>query len=1374
MKSLVTLFLFIFYWAGCSAQNVNTHFHDLHINNSRFNKKTNVIYEDHLGYLWLGTDSGLYRYDGHAMVENQYDVFDENSIPNNSINSIIEDDYGNLWIGSESYLIRYHRKTNSFKGFYKNNTSTVLGKSNDGAIWANLRNTGIVKITPDLALDRIKFQTELNYRQKNSVWTSNKRINDFCEDLFGRAWFATPKGILMLNEENILVDVGFPKDVSFLVPSENNTFLAATEEGLFLLEYQKGGIGLKILEKIDRFKKSQGLFEFTSIRKDTTTGTIWISNRSGLYKGQRSNNSYSFSYVAEEQKTDNSPYENRINSLIIDRYNNLWVATNKGIKKHIDRNLIFGYTTFNSNQNNNFTQSLLKTGKNLMLMTLDNDGLYRFNLKTKKKQLLAASDEEYSIVKKDHSQKEILYGQGNYLLTTKNYSNKLDNIRFDTIKKYHYNVRDMVPLNHDEIWVGLWGGGIDIVTPEKNMNAFKRKAVSVLFGKNVSVMHLDHNHNLWIGTRGDGLFKINLIDEDIKVFNPSFEDGLSSNAILCLFEDEQGNIWIGTRGGGLNFYNAEEQSIKSYAKKEGLTSTTVASIAKDPSGNLWLSTRDGISRFDVKEEKFVNFGIEDGVTESHFMFNSYAIDEEEKIYFGCPGGFFSVNTQNYKKDSLAPHTIITNYTIFGDFDRLNTENNENHSRKFLNTTDSLKLPHNRNNIAFEFSSLDFTAPNKNKFAYKLEGINDFWHHTQASNRNANYNDLPPGNYIFKVKSSNSDGVWNENPATFSFTISPPYWKSTWAYLIYLLLLIISIYTTWSVIRRWYKLKKKLVAETVSREKDNEMNRMKMVFFTDISHELRTPLALILGTIEKVVKDKKFTLSPITSQRIYNNTLRMHRLINQLMDIRKFDEGKLKLQISKNDIVKDIEIIKNAFNDFAKIYEIDYEFVSEEDKIFGWYDVDILEKILFNLLSNAFKYTPKKGKIKVCLSLASAKDKSLSHKKLGSGKYIKCSVRDNGIGIPKEDIARIFDRYYQATKNYSNQIPGTGIGMELVQKLTERHYGTIEVESEENVFTEFTFYLPINKNRYHKKERINKATPLTKNFIKNSEFQVIEEVSSEFESIPMEASFTKPLVLLVEDNNDLRSMVREELKDDFNIIEACNGQEGYLSCLSQKPDLIICDILMPVEDGISMLRKLKGNTETKTIPIFMLTAKNSEETKIECLSLGADDYIEKPFSLEFVKWKVKNTFSSREDLKDRYSKIITPEPSELKVDSNDEKFIRRLIEVIEKFIDDSSLNVEFLASEVGMSRANLYRKLQAINNDTPVNFIKQIRLKRAAQLLKNNKMYISEVAYMTGFSNQKYFSKCFSKEYGMSPTEYAKQFYKDTHTSVEAPHNDPTK
>lgn len=1357
MKHIPLVFLALLLSLGCLAQEKSAYLQKLNIEGIPFNKKTNVIFEDHLGFLWLGTDSGLYRYDGHSLIENQYDVFDEHSIPNNSINSLVEDNFGNLWLGSESYLIWYNRKTNQFKGFYKNNTSKILGKSSDGIIWANLRNTGIVKIIPDQKAKNLRFITEFNYKQENRIWTNDKQINHFTEDLFGRLWFATPNGILVLGPDNKLIESGFPKNTEALIHSTNNSFIASTNEGIFVLGYGQDNYQLEILETYTSFPRNTTKNTvLTTVVKEKETPILWIGTQYGVIKGSRKNNKYSFQHINNSNNLHTS-LGVRINSLAIDKFNNLWMATNKGVKKYTGRTSIFQYTSLDKEFTNFFPQSLQKENNQKFLLTIKGKGLYRFNKSLNVNKLLLPTQELSTVVKKDYEKKELLVGFGPYLLKTTDYLPNRGSIKTDTLEQYSKDITDIIPINKNETWIGLWGGGINILNTEVGLSNFKQKTISLLLGKHVSVMLLDSMQNIWVGTRGDGLYKIDLINEEIKTFIPSIDYGLSSNAILSLLETEQGNIWIGTRGGGLNYYNAQNRSITSFGKNEGLLSTTIAGIEQDKDGYLWLSTRGGISRFNIAEKKFVNFGMEDGLAESHFIFNSHTSDNKGILYFGCPGGFYSVHTNNYKKSKLLPNTIITKVTVLNNRSKHSNLQDLSTSPALQKDTAELILPYNSNNIAIEFSSLDFTAPNKNKYAYKLEGINDFWNRTTSSNRNANYNDLPPGKYTFKVRSSNSDGVWNTTPTSFRFIITPPYWRSNLAYFIYLMLLTVCIYITYLLVQRWYKLKKNLVTETISREKDNEINRMKMVFFTDISHELRTPLALILGTIEKVVKEKKFTLSPLTSQRIYNNTLRMHRLINQIMDIRKFDEGKLKLKISKNDIVKDINTIKNAFNDFARIYEIKYDFNCEKQEIKAWYDVDILEKILFNLLSNAFKYTPKKGEINVALQLANTHDPYSIVKLRGKGKYIKCSVRDNGIGIPKSDLPNIFDRYYQATKAYSNQIPGTGIGMELVQKLVERHHGAIRVESEEGVFTEFTFFLPINKNAFDKSERIDTGKPLTRNFIHNSEYQVIEEVSSEFEAKTNLNNEGKPKVLLVEDNNDLRFMLKQELINDFYVIEASNGQEGYNSILEEKPQLVICDILMPVEDGISMLKRVKENKDINTIPIFMLTAKNSEETKIECLSLGAADYIEKPFSIEFVKWKVKNTLLTRKELKAKYSKLITSAPSNIEVESNDEKFIKKLIQIIEDSMDDNLLSVEYLASEVGMSRANLYRKVQAIASDTPVNFIKQIRLKRAAQLLQKNNMYISEVAYMCGFNNQKYFSKCFSKEYGKSPTEYAKQF-----------------
>jgi signal transduction histidine kinase/ligand-binding sensor domain-containing protein/AraC-like DNA-binding protein len=1341
--------------ALCFSQANETNFHKLEIQGAPFNKKINVLFEDSIGFLWIGTNTGLYRYDGNNLVTYQYDVFDPYSIPNNSINSIVEDDNQNLWIGSESFLIHYNRTENKFKGFYKNITSTVLRKSSNGDIWANLKFTGLVKITPDKDFDKVNFDTHFNYENNSNLVRFERQINSFVDDNFERQWLGTPKGIFILNDANKYIQTNFKFGVNSIKLYGNNRIIAITNSSLYILGYNKTDYNLEILEHYEDFINSFPLTgSTTSIALSPNNENLWIGTTIGLFKAVRKNNSYEF--ICFTKETSNGDLiNNQITSIIFDNFENLWIGSLKGINKSLGRTSIFNFNKVKTQNklNNTTTNGILFYSENTVLIGMS-DGLYRYNPRSNIYTKIQTGINNISHISQNHEKDKLLITSDNTLYESDIYKPNKNKLVLTEIITFERQITDLAVINKNEIWVSTWDGGINIINTKNKLSKFKKDLVSQLENNHTFVLLLSNDFNLWIGTRGEGLFKVDINNETIEEYLPSKESGLSSNAILSLYEDSQKNIWIGTRGGGLNQYIKNLNTFKNFSKSNELTSSTISAIEGDNQGNLWMSTHDGLVRFNVEQEKFIRFAHEDGIEESQFIFNSSSSNKtRNRLYFGCSDGFYTVNANQFSPKEVTPSTVITSFQTLGATKNNNAGSGSNNTNQInINSEKSIVLPYNENNIAVNFSSLDFTTPSKNEYAYKLEGLNDYWVYTNASNRNANYNDLSPGDYTFKVKSSNSDGIWNEVPTELSFTIKPPFWASIWAILGYCTITIILLYTSIILVRRWYLLKNNLIKETIIHEKDNEHNRMKMIFFTDISHELRTPLTLILGTIEKIVKEKNFTLTQKTSQRIYNNSLRIKRLINQIMDIRKFDVGEFKLSISKNDIVKDIRTIKNAFNDFAKVYKIKYEFVSKEKEIIGWYDVDILEKILFNLLSNAFKYTEKNGEIKVSLELTHI-DQTVDFLNLEKGDYIKCSVRDNGLGIPKKDLEFIFNRYYQTTKSYSNQIPGTGIGMELVQKLIERHYGKITVESEENIFTEFTFYLPLEKTKYNENERTETGTPLKRNYIKNSEYQIIEEVSSDRDAKINSKEKSKPRVLIVEDNTELRAMVKEELIDDFHVLEASNGNEGYECVTNDNPQLIISDILMPVEDGISMLRRIKENTEVNNIPIFMLTAKNSNETKIECLSLGADDYIEKPFSLEFVKWKIINAFSTRKQLKEKYSKVITAAPSEVDMGSNDEKFIKKLINIVENSMNDNLLSVEYLASEVGMSRANLYRKLQVILNDTPVNFIKKIKLKRAEQLLKNNDMYISEIAYLTGFNDQKYFGKCFQKEYGMSPTEY---------------------
>lgn len=1352
MKILFFLFFLVFSITSCFSQNVITPFLPLNINDVTFDKRTSFLFQDSMGYLWIGTLNGLYKYNGYEIEEFQYNVFNDNSLPNNNINSILEDNHKNLWLGSESYLVCYDRANDLFKGFYKDKTSRILGKSSDGTVWATTQRTGIVKIEPDTIAFNSKLITEFNYKEKNNVLISKTKINQHLEDNYKRNWFATSKGIIALDKNFNHVFSNFLKNTFSIFKGEGNSIISATKKGIYVLEYNKENYDFTILEhypvKNINNKRNTNLV-LNNLTVESNNKTLWIGTNIGLLKGVRKNGKYEFAFVEGNKNSTN-----QINVSLLDNFGNLWLGSQRGVSKLIGKSSIFKNHNFGSDLANAFSSCIFSEKENQLLISFKYKYLYRYNIKSREKEQFLNISKKVFFIEFDNSKENLFIGHGNELIKTLNYSNNKLKPKTEVVKSYNKSVIDVIEFQNN-IWVGLWGGGIDIIKEKGSLTSFEKKIVNTLSNTNVYEMLLDANNNLWIGTRGDGLYKINTKEKIIYHLNPN-KNGLKSNAILSLTESDNGDVWIGTRGGGLNLYKANKDSIVSFDKSHGLLSNTISGIREDVNGNIWLSTDSGISFLNKSTGRFINFGVDDGIINNQFSFNVNSA-QKNKLFFGTIGGFYEVNTNNFQINNSISNTVITDFSIFGNNNNDENIKNKNQALKEkLRGSKPINLSYTDNNLVIKFSSLDLTSPIKNKYAYKLEGVNNFWINTDGSNRTANYNNLPHGQYTFKVKSTNSSGVWNEKPISLKFSIEPPFWKSNFAIFGYYLLAFIMLYISFLLIRKWYRLKKNLVAETVSRQKDNEYHRMRMIFFTDISHELRTPLTLIRGTVEKAINDNNFTLNTISANRIYNNIIRMNKLINQIMDIRKHDSGKFKLRISENNLNDNLTKIKNNFNDLARVNNINYNLESKIKLSEAYYDMQILEKVLFNLLSNAFKYTPDGGKITI--NATSLKYNKLPKNivgKLSKGTYLKCVVKDSGTGISEQDLPYIFNRFYQGTKIITNQIPGTGIGMELVHKLINLHNGYIEVRSEKQKFTEFTFFLPIDKEHYSESNLITLNHNKDLKSRTKTNIQVINElVEGEKSNEKIESG--KPKILLVEDNQEILNFLAEGLENEFKIIKARNGKQGYDFTIKHKPKLILSDILMPEEDGVSMLKRIKENKNISHIPIFILSANGFEETKLECIKLGADDFIDKPFSLEFVRWKIKNNVQKRSDLKERYSRIVSINPSEVKVESPDDKFMRKLVKIIEGSIDDNLLSVEFLASEVGVSRASLYRKLQSIAAISPVEFIKQIRLKRAAQLLKNDSLYVSEIAHMTGFNNLKYFSKCFKKEFGITPTNYKKE------------------
>jgi signal transduction histidine kinase/DNA-binding response OmpR family regulator len=660
----------------------------------------------------------------------------------------------------------------------------------------------------------------------------------------------------------------------------------------------------------------------------------------------------------------------------------------------------------------------------------------------------------------------------------------------------------------------------------------------------------------------------------------------------------------------------------------------------------------------------------------------------------------------------------------------------------------INLKFNQDFFSFQFAALDYTNPQKNQYAYYLEGLEDDWNYS-GNRRFANYTGVPPGNYTFRVKGSNNDGYWNQEGASIAITILPPPWKTWWAYTIYGIFLIGLIYAWRKYDLKRQRLKQELKLGHVEAEKLKELDTMKSRFFANISHEFRTPLTLILGPLQNLLSQSKDEKSKQYLNMMQRNARRLQNLINQLLNLSKLESGKMKLQAREENIVVLVNGYVQSFESLAKQKNIDLIFHSNEENIPLYVDKDKIEKILFNLLSNAFKFTNAGGAITIQVG------------KQADGIFV--SITDTGHGILPEKLNYIFDRFYQADDSYSKDQEGTGIGLALAKELAKLHHGTISVESHIGEGSVFTVFLPAGKHHLKPDEIIDKPEMPAKR--EKIQEPVPEHEFSENtlagEDLPKPDEFNekddKPYVLIVDDNADLRSYMRDCLTEDYYIHEATEGVEGFSKATQQIPDLIISDVMMPKMDGYELCKKLKTDERTSHIPVILLTARASSESRIEGLETGADDFITKPFDYHELLTRIKNLIQLRNKLKEKFRKEIDYNrlSKERDVISMDQQFIRKAKAVVEKNISEPEFSIENFAREMALSRVQLHRKLRALVDQSATQFIKTIKLNRAAELLKNKSGTVSEIAYDVGFNTLPYFTKCFQEQFGVNPSEFAK-------------------
>ena len=904
--------------------------------------------------------------------------------------------------------------------------------------------------------------------------------------------------------------------------------------------------------------------------------------------------------------------------------------------------------------------------------------------------------------------------------------------------------------SRNHIWVGCYGGGLNLLTQANDGKISfihgnnELRNYPIAYGMKVRNIAEAPGGVILVGTTNGLLTFSNNFErlEEIKFYRnirrPGDKNSLSANDIMHIYTDKNQTTYIISFTGGVNKVISEKLlseniRFKNYDKNNGLASDLALSMIEDTQNQLWVVSEIALSKFNPVKETFENYELSSIYQEFNFSEAIPVINARNQIVLGTDKGFLEVSPEKMHKSGYVPPIVFTGLKIQG------------HSTDYsIDNLKELELEPSQRNVTFQFAALDYVNPKGILYAYRLQGLEEEWNEAD-NNRSASYINLPAGKYQLQVKSTNSDGVWTDNVRTMSVHVLPTFWETYWAWLLYFVLFILFTAIIVYVLFYIYRLRHRV-------DMEQQLANIKLRFFTDISHELRTPLTLISSPVTEVLENEP--LSPSAREHltlVHQNTERMLRLMNQILDFRKIQNQKMKLLIEETDLVSLLQKVMNSFRLIAEEKHINYQLHTKVESVYSWVDRDKFEKIFFNLLSNAFKYTPADKSITVSIS---TKEKA-----------VEIEVADEGIGIAAEKQHSLFQRFESLVKQNILQ-PSSGIGLSLVKEMVEMHHGTIEVDSQPGTGSRFTVILPLQKEVFEEDGQVE--------FILNDSLdstphpadsmQAIEETEEKEEQERNSDNFS---ILVVEDNEELKAFLRNILSENYTVITASNGEEGLQRAADNLPDLIISDVMMPVMDGLEMVRLIKENNNICHIPIIVLSAKASLDDRIAGLEQGIDDYITKPFSATYLKTRIASLLRQRKALQEIYmNKLMEGKntssaapvadsltPSQPQITPYDEQFMEKVMEFMEEQMDNAELTIDEFAEKLMLSRTIFYRKLKSIIGLTPVDFIREIRIKRAVQLIDSGEYNFSQVAYMTGFNDPKYFSKCFKKVIGITPSEY---------------------
>ena len=1359
--------------AGAQDRDIN--FTSLTTRDGLSSNTVNAILKDRFGVMWFGTEDGLNKFDGTNITIYRNKPGNRTSLQANEILSLHEDKAGNLWIGtSGGSLSMFDRKNDAFINFPARPSKNAI---------------------------------------RNNVITS------ICSDYTGRIWVAHYEGVNILDPvSKRIVDVpgqsaglgtAFLKTTTCLFEDSRQQMWIGTQEGLY--QYNPTTQALTLFSHPDQNPSIQSRDIIITIKEDKN-GNIWVSTNNGLRKlapdsksfttinyaeplANRSGNPAVFSIAIEgvnawlgteegltilntttgakrhydpDPKDIHSLTSRSLQCIYIDKQGIYWLGTIRGGVNKYDKNLnLFNYVQPNrfdkQGLNASIVTSFAEGEKGNVFVGTDGGGLSLFDPATNLFKHLdirsprAGIGSNLSIMTLERNvRKQLLIGTyADGLFVVDPLSGEYRNIRqgsgsSELNSNHIFSIREM---KNGNIWVGTNGEGINVLTSDFKVikrytpHPVAENDVLLPFNGYIRALLEDTNGNIWIATYGGGMAVFEPKSATFKIYNTNNSE-IPNDKILSLVEDRKGRIWAATLGGGLGVLNKEQNQWLVFSEKDGLQNNSVYTILEDQQGLMWVSTNKGISKVDALHKNIVNFNNHNGIQHNHFVRGSGMRRSNGQLFFGGLEGFNYFQPDNLRKNDNIPTVLINNLRIAN---RSVAPTEDGPIQEPIYIAKEIHLDF-KQNLALDFVGLNYTAPEQNQYAYMLVGFDGDWNYV-GNTTTASYTNLDPGSYVFRVKASNNDGVWNSVGTGIKVHVHPPFWRTVYAYVFYVLLLLSAVlYMRHRGIQRLKKKytlqQEKLVAEQEHKdaERIHELDMLKIKFLTNLSHDFRTPIALILGPVETLIAQQKFTRSYDHLLIIKRNGKRLLNLVNQLLDFRKMEDQELQLQTTEGELVSFVREAFESFKDLAERKKIHYSFSSDINQLYTLIDFDKMERIIFNVLSNAFKFTLEEGNIEV--KLKKGKD---APEKLVT--WVTLKITDSGIGIPKEKKDKIFDLFFQDTTASSILNQGSGIGLSITKEFVTMHSGTIDVESELGKGTTFNIHMPFTRLQMVADEAELPNEPIE---------ETIENEPEEEQKIKEDLKSTQeiPTVLLVEDNDDFRFYLKDNLRLHYKVLEAANGKEGWQKALANHPQLIVSDIHMPEMDGIDFCKKIKADKRTNHIPVILLTALTGEEDQLRGLQTGANDYITKPFNFELLNAKITNLLLLNRTLKDTYTKQIKAIATEVKIESGDEKLLHTIMLYLEENLTNPQLSVEELSKHVGMSRSSLYNKLLQLTGQTPVEYIRSVKLDKAAVLLEKSDMNVAQISYSVGFSTPNYFAKSFKAKFNMLPSEFINRVRKE--------------